>query len=68
MIDDNMKIRDLKKCIFDLVVIYTKDPHKLDCWIDLYKGYLTDADEEILELEVGTIGAKRTRIVDIRVE
>ena len=62
-----MEIKDLRNYIYDKVVVYTEDPTGLNEWLDLYKGYLSNAPMEILNLQVKSIGGKKAGIVDIRV-
>lgn len=63
-----MKIADLKKYIYDKVCIYRENSNADGEYIDIYKGFVQEAPLHILELEVRSIGAKRKRIVDIRVD
>ena len=61
-----MKVRDLKNYICDKIVLYKSGA---DDFIDIYKGYIDDdTPETVLDLEVRSIGAKRSGIVYIRVE
>lgn len=62
-----MDINDLRNYIYDKVVVYTEDPTGLNEWLDLYKGYLFNAPVKILNLQVKSIGGKKTGVVDIRV-
>ena len=63
---DEMKVRNLKNYIWDKVVLYKSD---IDDFVDIYKGYIDDdTPETVLDLEIKTIGAKRSGVVDIKVE
>ena len=62
-----MEIRDLRNYIYDKVVVYTEDPTGLNEWLDLYIGYLSNAPMKILNLQVKSIGGKKTGVVDIKV-
>lgn len=61
-----LTLNDLKKYIFDEVVIYT-NPRNTCHFVNLYIGYLEDAPRDILSLPVGTIGANTKDMLDIRV-
>lgn len=61
-----MKVRDLRDYIYDKVVLYKSEE---DDFVDVYKGYINnEMPENVLDLEIKSIGAKRKGIVDIRVE
>lgn len=61
-----MKVKELAAVIFDKVVIYE---HVGDVeFHDIFKGEMSEIPRNILELEVGSIGAKRKGILDIRVK
>lgn len=62
-----MDINDLRNYIYDKVVVYTEDPTGLNEWLDLYKGYLSNAPMKILNLQVKSIGGKKAGVVDIKV-
>ena len=65
-----MKVKDLQRFVFDKVSIYKwengESENGLDDFAkDLYVGELKDAPNNILELEVRNIGAKRKSWIDI---
>ncbi len=61
-----MKVINLKNYIWDKVVLYKSDT---DDFVDIYKGYIDDdTPETVLDLEIKAIGAKRSGVVDIKVE
>lgn len=65
MVRKDMKVRDLKGYIWDKVVFYKVEA---DDYADIYKGYINDTPENILDMEIGSIWAKRGGVIDIRVE
>lgn len=60
-----MKISDLQKYVYDEIIIYKEENEK---YIDIYNGNIQVAPLEILALNVVTIGANKTRVLDIRVK
>ncbi len=61
-----MKVRNLKNYIWDKVVLYKSDT---DDFVDIYKGYIDDdTPETVLDLEIKAIDAKRSVVVDIKIE
>ena len=63
-----MKVKDLIGYAFDKIIIYKEVGECMGDYIDLYKGRIDRCTQELLEMEVKTIGAKKTGILDIRVK
>jgi len=60
-----MTVKDLVNVIFDDVILYK---HVGEDFEDIYKGKLTNANNNLLNMNVGNIGAMKKGIIDIRVE
>lgn len=61
-----MKLKELIKVVYDQVVIYRQGDETGE-YEDIYKGEGYQIPRNILEMEVGIIGAKRKGILDIEV-
>ncbi len=62
-----MKLKDVKSVVVDKVCIYTCVSREGDVYKNLYLGMLCDAPHELLERELGVIGAKAGGLLDIEV-
>ena len=60
----NMKVKELISLVFDDVIIYKGNNEEFQ---DIYKGSTKNIPENILEMNVESIGAKKKSVVDIRV-
>lgn len=60
-----MNVKDLTSVLFDDVILYK---HVGEDFEDIYKGKLTNVSKELLNMKVGTIGAMKKGVIDIRVE
>lgn len=63
-----MRIKDLNDYIFDKISVYKQINIDGIEYETLFNGNLSDIPEEILEMEIRTIGAKRKGIIDIQVQ
>lgn len=63
-----MTVKELTDYIFDKVVLYTQNKDNTNEYIDLFKGDIRKCKQELLQMEVKSIGAKRVGILDIRIE
>lgn len=63
-----MIVKELTDYIFDKVVLYTQNKDNPNEYIDLFKGDIRECNQELLQMEVNSIGAKRVGVLDIRVE
>lgn len=63
-----MKIRELQKLIHDSICIYRENPYISGQYIDICTGNIDLVPDNILDMEIRSIGAKRKGIVDIRVD
>lgn len=63
-----MIVKELSNYLFDKVILYTQNKDNLEEYIDLFKGDIRECNQELLQMEVKSIGAKRVGILDIRVE
>lgn len=65
-----MKIRDLKDVVFDKIVIYKDNPSQSinEPFIDIYKGDISDVPFYLLDVKIGSIGAKRKGVLDIKID
>lgn len=64
-----MKLNDIKDVICDKVFIYTSNYDEDGVFfVDIYKGYLENAPEGVLDMTIKTVAAKRKGIIDIGVE
>lgn len=63
-----MKIRELKGLIHDSICIYRKNPYISGEYINICTGSIDLVPDNILDMEIRSIGAKRKGIVDIRVD
>ena len=61
---DAMKLRELENVIYDEVVVYKRVGSEL---VDFYKGEPVLAKDDVLDLVVISIGAKKKQILDILV-
>lgn len=66
-----MKVKEIALYLFGNIVIYrevNKDVNVCDMeFVDLYKGKISGIPEDILGMNVGTIGAKRKDVFDVLV-
>lgn len=63
-----MTVKELTDYIFDKAVLYTQNKDNTDEYIDLFKGDIRECNQELLQMEVKSIGAKRAGVLDIRIE
>lgn len=61
---DVLQIKEFERIIFDDVVIYKMQGEEFE---DLYKGSISKMPNNIKDMTVVSIGAKRKGILDIRV-
>ena len=54
--------------IFDKAVLYTQNKDNTNEYIDLFKGNIRECKQELLQMEVKSIGVKRVGVLDIRIE
>lgn len=60
-----MKLKELATIIFDKVIIYKKVDEE---FVNLYKGDFAKIPNNILEMEVASIGSLRKNVLDIRIK
>ena len=60
-----MIVKDIAQVIFDNVILYKQVN---DDFEDIYKGKLTNVNNELLNMKVCNMWAMRKGIIDIRVE
>ena len=66
-----MTVKDLKDYLFDEVILYKEDSvneNEFIKFINIYKGYLSDAEISILKLKIRSIGSNVNGFVEIEVE
>ena len=63
-----MIVKELTNYLFDKVVLYTQNKDNPEKYIDLFKGDIRKCNQELLQMEVKSIGAKREGVLDIRIE
>lgn len=61
-----MKLKEYMPVIFDKVCIYKE--MEIGEYIDIYKGEPSNIPKKLLDMEVGSIGAKSRGILDIRIK
>lgn len=59
-----MKINELIPTIYDKIILYRNID---DDYIDIFKGIPSEIPNNMLDLEIKIIGAKRKNILDIEV-
>lgn len=60
-----MKIADIRGIATGKVVVYRRV--RVDEFEDLYRGYLCEAPDEILEMEIENMSAREGAVLDISV-
>lgn len=63
-----MTVKDLIKCCYDKIIIYTNIDDEFLDYKDLYNGDKDNIPSELLDLQVRCYGAKRKGVIDISVK
>lgn len=63
-----MIVKKMTDYIFDKAVLYTQNKDNTNEYIDLFKGNIRECKQELLQMEVKSIGVKRVGVLDIRIE
>lgn len=62
-----MTIRELTRCCYDTIIIYTPTDDEMLEYKDLYKGDKDNIPSVLLDTTVRCYGAKRKGVIDISV-